>query len=56
MGAVKPEMGALQNLALGFLASFFGLNFFTSELSADGVAKVSECFSHLLGIVASVQA
>ena len=47
-------MGTFHDLAAGFLAGFFGLNFRASEPNVGRVAEHGERFVHLFGIVARI--
>lgn len=54
--AVEPRVGTLDDPAAGFLARFFGLDFFPTRPNVDRVAQSGQRFAHLLRVVARVQA
>ena len=54
--AVEPGVGALYDPAPGFLAGFFGLDFFASGPDVGGIPKLGHYLAHLSIIVARVQA
>ena len=54
--AVEPGVGAFHDPTSGFLAGFFGLDFFASGPNVGRVAERGERFAHLFGIVARVLA
>ena len=58
--AVEPGVGAFHDPTgaappSGFLADFFGLDFFGSGPNVGRVAECGERFAHLFGVVARVQ-
>jgi hypothetical protein len=54
--AVEPGVGPFHNPAPGFLARFFGLDFFPTRANVGRVAQVGQQFAHLFRGVAGIQA